>query len=193
MILADLIPRLLATDARAAAERSAARLAFALAGGAEFRPPREDSRTDLELIVEALVLYAQCGHSGSDWGDDAESAADALLSLHGALYRSPADEDAGELPRAWLADGADPLALVARAVLARVSIARGHGVRRAHLAALAGVSGPTLRGLVAEGRLVDQESDEEREGGGKPERPVTAESARAWLAARGVPGFREEK
>jgi len=46
---------------------------------------------------------------------------------------------------------------------------------------------------VAEGRLVDQESDEEREGGGKPERPVTAESARAWLAARGVPGFREEK
>lgn len=185
MTLSDLSPRALARAARGAAEQHAARLALAI--GAEIRPPRAGDASDLEMTVESIVRYAQSGDSRTDWGSDAECAADALLAVHGALYRAAADESVSELPKSWLADDADPLALVARAALARIALARGRAVPRAHLAALAGVSGQYLRAQIAEGRLSDQEDGDER-GGGRPERPVSADSARAWLAARGTPG-----
>lgn len=193
--LTDLDPAALGADARRRVEAHVSALVFALGFGASWQPNRPGDSSEIELTVASLVRYAQTG--ADQWGEfggggselAAESAADALLALHGALYRSASDDPAGELPRAWLADDEDPLALVARAALARVAIARGDGVRRAHLATLAGVDPRSLRAAVTEGRLVD-EAGEEREGGGKTERPITAESARAWLEARGVPGYR---
>lgn len=185
--LASLDAAALGRDAQRRAEEHAARLAMAVGGGAEYHPVREGSDSDLALTAQALVRYAQTGDSEADWGDDASCAADALLTVHGALYRAAADDASGPLPRAWLADDEDPLALVARATLARVSLARDHGVSRAHLAALAGVSGQTIRGALAEGDLIDEPGDQ-LDGGGRAERPVAARSAREWLVRRGVPG-----
>ena len=195
--LADLDPVALGLDARRRVLAHLGLLTLKLGGGAMLREPREGDTTDLELTTQALVRYAQTGADGWMGGADervtADLAADALLSLHTALYICAADviEPEGDLHRAWSSAGDDDLSLAARAALARVAIARGHGVPRALLASLAGVTGQYLRAQVAEGRLFDT-GGEPRPGGGKTERPITAASARAWLAARGVPGFRSE-
>lgn len=60
---------------------------------------------------------------------------------------------------------------------------------RAQLAALAGVGVKRLDALTGAGRKSTAEHPLVRTGHGT----LSRESARAWLAARGVPGFRAEK
>lgn len=168
----------------------AGRIAFALSPGYDVRvvaarieigPCR--GGTDLGLTAAALCRYAKTGLGWPDVpeGDEeqAQAAEDALLSLVGAL-EGPGDAT----PDAWQREQDDgALATVARAALARISLARGLDVQRAHLAALAGVSAQRVRTLIAEGVL----SAREVERGRQQERersPITYASAHQWLRAR---------
>lgn len=186
-MLRDLTPEAISAEARRRLDAHAGRLALygAPALTLELRPGTE---SDLELALRALTAYAQTGDDGWDWGGDPECAADALLSIHGALYQSASDPPSGPLAGPWLGDEDDPIALVARAALARVALARGEPVPRAWLASLASADPRTVRGALAEGQLADAPGPE---GSGRQARPVTRASALAWLRSRGVAGLTE--
>lgn len=143
----------------------------------ELDPAALVTGSDLGLTLQALVTYAQTGRAW-DW-TDAEHAADALAEACGLLWPAsdalPLDVAAGEL-------GA-----VLRATWCRVQLARREPVAQRHLAELAGVSDGRVRQEVAGGAL-------KRVRAAKGVRSVdrgwiTAASAKAWLAARGVAGF----
>ncbi len=139
-------------------------------------------KTPIEEQVEALVAYAKTGA----WTrpDDAQAV---LREVHRTLYASAA-EFAVVMSRAWLAHPEDTIALLARVCLARATIAAGENVPRPWLASLADRDEKSLREAVKAGELVCVEGARPVTGG-KEERPVTAASAKAWLARRGVAGY----
>lgn len=134
---------------------------------------------DLALTVRQLVTYAQTGEPG-DWQPAAGDVCDAVQGLVecGLLDVPDADDESD-----------DTLALVVAAAYARAAIESREDVSRAQLAALAGVGVKRLDALTGTGRKSTPEYTLVRTGHGT----LSHESARAWLAARGVPGFRGEK
>lgn len=94
-------------------------------------------------------------------------------------YQTPEFDNANidALPSGWLGE----LILVMRAALAREAIEQGQDVGPADLAALASISSTQARALLRSGEIVGGMIDDGWE--------VSAEEARRWLAARGVPGF----
>lgn len=145
--------------------------------------PDRAGETDLACSLRDLLTYARIG------GDDGEGR-DLLLSVS-ILYGSPLGGDT--LPEDWTTGDHEglrgELAEVARAALARVQLASGRSVPRLWLAALAGVSVERIDKGVREGELEPAEPRPARGGrGGSAARDVSAESARAWLRARGVTG-----
>lgn len=143
------------------------------------------STTDLALTAETLCEYAQTGR-GFDVESDADAQADAandgLLTLVLACDDPSAETTA--MPDLWTREQStdDALAIVARAALARIALARGDDVQRSWLAALVGISEQRMRTLIAEGVL---EARKVKRGGKKRElSPITHASASQWLRAR---------
>lgn len=202
MSLHDLTPEAVASEAEREALRvleqirvdgealadHAGRIAFVLSPGYDVRvvaarvevgPCR--GGTDLGLTAAALCRYAQTGLGWSDVPggahEQAQAAEDALLSLVSAL-EGPGDAT----PDTWQRERDDgPLATVCRAALARIALARGEDVQRAHLAALAGMTPQAIRMAVSRGTLVAR--DVER-GGDRERSPILHASAQQWLRAR---------
>ena len=143
------------------------------------------STTDLALTAATLCEYAQTGH-GFDVENDADAQADAandgLLTLVLACDDPSAETTA--MPDLWTREQStdDPLAIVARAALARIALARGDDVQRSWLAALTGVSEQRIRTLIAEGMLAAKPV--ERGGEERALSPITHASASQWLRAR---------
>jgi hypothetical protein len=148
---------------------------------------RDGSYTDLGLTAADLCRYAQTGQGWPDVPADdvaqAEAASDALGVLLGAIDSPHADRHS--LPAEWTreAEDDDALAIVARACLARVALARGDDVQRSWLAALTSTSSSRVRTLVYEGVL---EAPEVPRGGGgeRALSPIKHASAQQWLRAR---------
>ena len=140
--------------------------------------------TDLGLTAASLLQYAQTGQGWDDVpsgeADQAQAAEDALLTLLGVLDR----HSETHVPEEWVStqDTDDPLAIVARAALARIALARGGDVQRAWLCALVGVSAQRIRTLIAEGVL--DAVAVERGGVERALSPITHASASQWLRAR---------
>lgn len=169
------------------------RLAFKLSPGVQvlLRDARLDvgerqGDSDLALTAAALCAYAQTGRG---WGDvpaddaaQAEAASDALGELLGVIDSPHADRHS--LPAEWTReqDDDDALAIVARACLARVALARGNDVQRTWLAALTSTSSSRIRTLIAEDVLVAH--DVPRGGAERAQSPITHASATQWLRAR---------
>lgn len=166
----------------------AGRVAFALAPGYRVDVIEGDvalgecqGDSDLSADAEELCRYAQTGCAWDFEGDAlamATAAQDSLLSLI-ALF-----EESTKLPDAWVREQStdDPLAIVARAALARIALARGDDVQRSWLAALTGVSEQRIRTLIAEGMLAAKAV--ERGGEERALSPITHASASQWLRAR---------
>lgn len=166
----------------------AGRVAFALAPGYRVDVIEGDvalgecqGDSDLSADAEELCRYAQTGTAWDFEGDGlalATAAQDSLLSLI-ALF-----EESTKLPDAWVReqDTNDALAIVARASLARIALARGDDVQRSWLAALTGVSEQRIRTLIAEGMLAAKPV--ERGGEERALSPITHASASQWLRAR---------
>lgn len=170
----------------------AGRVAFALAPGYRVDVIEGDvalgecqGDSDLSADAEELCRYAQTGCAWDFEGDAramATAAQDSLLSLI-ALFEPPSEEST-KLPDAWVREQStdDPLAIVARAALARIALARGDDVQRSWLAALTGVSEQRIRTLIAEGMLAAKPV--ERGGEERALSPITHASASQWLRAR---------
>jgi len=143
------------------------------------------STTDLALTAATLCEYAQTGHGfdvENDAGAQADAANDGLLTLVLACDDPSAETTA--MPDLWTReqDTNDPLAIVGRAALARIALARGDDVQRAWLAALLGVTPQRIRTLIAEGMLAAKPV--ERGGEERALSPITHASASQWLRAR---------
>lgn len=141
--------------------------------------------TDLALTAQSLCTYAQRGvgfNVKTDAAIQAEAAADALGEL--LLCFDPFDSSARSLPEEWEREqeSDDPIAVVARASLARIALARGDDVQRSWLAALLGVTPQRIRTLIAEGVLAAKPV--ERGGEERALSPITHASASQWLRAR---------
>lgn len=171
--LSELSEDSLAAVVRAAARKQCERLCAALDTTAAALPVQ----TPIERTLRALVRFAKTGVRDGDL-----EVRGAVNYLRDGLYTSASGPYAGPL-RAWLASDEDTLAFVARVCLARVALESGEDIPRHWLSDLAQCSEKVVRGAIANGELSCVEG--ERGGGGKAERPVTAESARAWLVARG--------
>lgn len=146
--------------------------------------PDQAGETDLACSLRDLLTYARVG------GDSGEGR-DLLLSVS-ILYGSPLGGDT--LPEDWTAGEhkgvRGELAEVARAALARVQLADARPVPRLWLAALAGVSVERIDKAARDGEIAAAEPRPARGGrGGSAARDVSAESASAWLRARGVAGL----
>jgi len=179
--LADLSAHALCSVVRLQARKHCEELCAALGTTAATLP----MKTPLEAQVEALVAFAKTGA----WSVEADVKT-TLREVYCSLYRSAAHPFSAPMPRTWLADPEDSLALLARACLARVAVAADEPVPRLWLATLADCVEKTVRNAVKDGGLVCFRG-EYPAAGGKEERPVSAESARAWLGKRGVAGFDE--
>ena len=143
------------------------------------------STTDLALTAATLCEYAQTGRGfdvESDADAQADAANDALLTL--VLACDDPSAEANTLPDLWTREQStdDALAIVARAALARIALARGDDVQRSWLAALTGVSEQRIRTLIAEGMLAAKPV--ERGGEERALSPITHASASQWLRAR---------
>lgn len=133
--------------------------------------------SDLGLTLQGLVTFAQTGRAW-DW-TSAEMAADGLAEVCGLLW--PASD---ALP---LDDARGALGTALRATWCRVLLARRLPVAQRHLAELAGVSDGRVRQEITAGVLKRVRA---ARGARAADRGwITAASARAWLAARGVAGF----
>lgn len=182
--LVDLDPAAVAAAAVAVAAAQLNRLAFALSPGVELHGPLEPQATQLWLTVALLTRYAQRGGAVGDWEGDGE-ALDAIQEVLSTLYVSAADrhsaavlnEHEGDL------DDSDAMTVVLLAAWCRVQLGQGHGVTLRELAAISGLTGKVVHGLVAAGEL--------RASGERPAK-VTAKEARRWLSGRGVVGFGKE-
>lgn len=164
----------------AVAEEALGRLVAHVARAVEHLPqPRPRVRAPgkahaggpLYELVRDLTIYAQTGrleaaatHAGADL--------DAREALYDAAHRRPVAES--DL------DPEDPVGLVLLAAGARKALAEDEPVSARALGALAGLDMQGVRRLVRAGTLKAERV--------KPAR-ILAASARAWLAARGVPGF----
>lgn len=143
------------------------------------------STTDLAITAATLCRYAQTGHGFDVENNDeaqADAANDALLTLVLACDDPSAETTA--MPDLWTREQStdDPLAIVARASLARIALTRGNDVQRAWLAALTGVSEQQIRTLIAEGVLTAKAV--KRGGKERALSPITHASAQQWLRAR---------
>lgn len=141
--------------------------------------------TDLALTAATLCAYAQTGRGfdvESDEQSQADAANDALLTL--VLACDDPSAEANTLPALWTReqDTDDPLALVARAALARIALARGDDVQRSWLAALLSVTEQAVRTWIARGHL--EAIEVERGGAERAQSPIKHASAKAWLRAR---------
>lgn len=158
------------------------------------RLPQRPHECDLVHTTRDVLSYARTGSAG-DWSD-AGSALDALLAVsmvHDSALsepRTPTDwVDSSELGAGLRSE----LAEVARAALARVGLEQGDPIPRVRLAALAGVSLSLIEKAIRLGELTPKPARGGRaargDGGGRRALDVPPESARAWLAGRGVEGI----
>lgn len=133
--------------------------------------------SDLGLTVQDLVRYAQSGDT-ADWGSQL-GALDALQSVCSVLYSQagqPGIFEVGDLE--GVGDPETPLGLALVAAWARVRLHQGEDLRTRELAALGGCTTAHVAHLARAGEI-------ERASHGA----YSAESARRWLGARGVPGI----
>jgi len=134
--------------------------------------------SELGLTLQALVVFAQRGRAW-DWGADATMAGEAVTEVCGLLWPLSA-----ALP---LDDARGDLGVALRAVWTRVQLAGGSPVAQRWLADVAGVSDGRVRQEIAAGALKRVRA---AKGVRSADRGwITAASAKAWLAARGVAGF----
>lgn len=137
---------------------------------------RDEQRDGAPDALQTLLAYAK--------GEERLGDRQLRTALHHVVEaldllaspERPADDTA---PQFRSFDVEDRAGLVVEAALCRWSIGKGWNVSARRLGALAGVTAHQIRLAAKQGRLAT------RRGGGK-EGVITNESARAWLAERGI-------
>jgi hypothetical protein len=167
------------------------KLLLRLTPGYSVRMGARHGDTDLSLSTRDLAAYAVRG-------DPLDAPVEEYVqSLVEALWPRPVDEGTYHTPELSealesnldsLEDNlANRVSLVVAAAEARQSLAQGDGIDAAELGALAGCTEDHVR-LVLRSEpspLAQEKNGDSRD----PLIRVTAQSAIAWLEARGVPGF----
>ncbi len=167
LLLADLSAADVGARAEAAVRRGASRLGATV------------DAAPLRATAEDLARYAQDGR-----GLTPAAAHDALVRLIAALYSRARDSHGAELDVLAEEDD-DPLGIALRGAWGRWRIAAGEAVDLPTLAVLAGIARQNVLAAV--------NADELKAHAEGRARLVPAGSARAWLEARGVAGFKKSR
>jgi hypothetical protein len=170
LLLAEISPRDVGERAEEAARRGAGRFGVSINGAAQ----RADG--------EALARYARDGQGIST--DDARAM---LKRTVAALYSRARDAEPAGLDVLAEETTDDPLGVALRAAWGRWRIAAGEAIDLPTLAVLAGIARQNVLAAVNADELKAHKADDGRT------RLVLAGSARAWLEARGVAGFRKSR
>jgi hypothetical protein len=148
------------------------------------RIEREVTRLHREYDVGGVV-----NPSTVTFGMGARSMTESMI----AYARTGAWQPFGEKTLDALAvdlDGLPGWSVVLAAARARLALERGQPVAREGLCAIAGLALSAVKMACVRGQLECVPARPAKgHGGGRPARDVTPESARAWLAARGVEGI----
>lgn len=123
-----------------------------------------------ERLASALARLTEYARSGAGYGSPLLVEADVQAAL-AVLFDRAAHREPGPIA-VRLADPGAPYGVAIRAALARAALDSGRLPAPEHLAALVGLSGHRIRGLLRTKEL-----------------PATPAALRAWCAARGVAGF----
>lgn len=169
LLLADLSPSDVGARAEAAVRRGALRLGATV------------DAAPLRAAAEDLARYAQDGQ-----GLTPTAALASLERLVAAIYSRARDVQGATLDVLAEEDD-DPLGIALRGAWGRMRIATGEAVDLPTLAVLAGIARQNVLAAVNADELKAHKADDGRT------RLVLAGSARAWLEARGVAGFKKSR